>query len=70
MALKDSGNAAFAEGGYEEAIADYSHALLVDPENVQLRSILYNNRGMAKLRVRQSARCVLSPALCDEPGSG
>ncbi|TNY17711.1 hypothetical protein DMC30DRAFT_429348 [Rhodotorula diobovata] len=60
MALKDSGNAAFAEGGYEEAIADYSHALLVDPENVQLRSILYNNRGMAKLRLGKDVHAAIA----------
>ncbi|GAA5838133.1 hypothetical protein JCM9279_004136 [Rhodotorula babjevae] len=49
--LKDSGAHAFGDGRYEAAIADYSHALLVDPENLQLRKLLFNNRGMAKLKL-------------------
>ncbi|GAA6051806.1 hypothetical protein JCM3770_004982 [Rhodotorula araucariae] len=59
--LKDAGNAAFAAGRYDEAVAEYSHALLVDPENLQMRKLLYSNRGMAKMRLGRD----LSAAVAD-----
>ena len=62
-ALKDSGAHAFDDGRYEAAIADYSNALLVDPKNLQLRKLLYTNRGMAKLKVRRLA-VALRPSTC------
>ncbi|KPV75120.1 uncharacterized protein RHOBADRAFT_53147 [Rhodotorula graminis WP1] len=59
-ALKDSGATAFGEGRYEAAIADYSHALLVDRDNAQLRKILCQNRGMAKLKLGKDLHAAIA----------
>ncbi|GAA5905195.1 hypothetical protein JCM8208_000310 [Rhodotorula glutinis] len=59
-ALKASGATAFGEGRYEAAISDYSHALLVDPENLQLRKLLVNNRGMAKLKLGKNLHAAVA----------
>lgn len=45
--LKDEGNAAFGEGKWDEAIALFSQAIEIDPDN----EIYYSNRSAAYMKV-------------------
>jgi tetratricopeptide (TPR) repeat protein len=48
--LKDDGNHLFQLGDYQKAIDEYTAALQLQPDN-QLRSILYRNRAMTRLKI-------------------
>lgn len=48
--LKDDGNNSFQLGDYSKAIDEYTEALLLQPEK-ELKSILYRNRAMTRLKV-------------------
>jgi tetratricopeptide (TPR) repeat protein len=48
--LKDDGNHLFQLGDYQKSIDEYTEALQLQPEK-ELKSILYRNRAMAKLKV-------------------
>ncbi|SCZ93931.1 BZ3500_MvSof-1268-A1-R1_Chr6-3g08998 [Microbotryum saponariae] len=51
--LKDAGNEAFKSNRLDEAIAKYSEALVVDPENDVLRATLLSNRATAQLKLKK-----------------
>ncbi|KDE07038.1 hypothetical protein MVLG_02616 [Microbotryum lychnidis-dioicae p1A1 Lamole] len=51
--LKDAGNEAFKMNRLDRAIAKYSEALAVDPENDVLRATLLSNRATAQLKLKK-----------------
>ncbi|SCV67397.1 BQ2448_5008 [Microbotryum intermedium] len=51
--LKDAGNEAFKLNRLDKAIAKYSEALAVDPENDVLRATLLSNRATAQLKLKK-----------------
>ncbi|KAI6205339.1 hypothetical protein M3Y94_00780900 [Aphelenchoides besseyi] len=48
--LKEQGNVAYQHADYNQAIEDYTEALLLEP-NKDLKCILYKNRAMARSKV-------------------
>ena len=52
LQLKDAGNAAYAEGDWDEAIEMYSRALKASEENLadKDRAVLLKNRAMARIK--------------------
>ena len=51
-AVKMAGNDAFSRGRFAEAIALYSEALAVDPENHDVNTTLFSNRATAHFKLR------------------
>ncbi|VDO60849.1 unnamed protein product [Onchocerca flexuosa] len=54
--LKDDGNIAFKNGQLKEAIDCYTEALELNPEK-NLKSAIYRNRAMARLRMDDFEGC-------------
>ena len=49
--LREEGNVHFKRGGFKEAHAAYSAALVVDPGNGRLAAVLHFNRALAGLKI-------------------
>lgn len=54
--LKDNGNIAFKNGQLNEAIDYYTEALALNPEK-KLKSTIYRNRAMVRLRMDDFEGC-------------
>ena len=59
---KEEGNAAFKTGRYSKAVALYTEALQVDPNNKGTNSKLYQNRAMARMKTKHFKEAI---ADCD-----
>lgn len=53
QAKKESGNAAFKEGKYEDALKLYTEALEVDLNNKFFKAVLYTNRATVLAKINR-----------------
>lgn len=51
--LKEKGNQAIKESNFDESIKIYDEALLVDPNNKKLNSVILSNRALAYVKKKE-----------------
>lgn len=56
--MKEKGNQAIKENNFDESIKIYDEALLIDPNNKKLNSVILSNRSLAWVKKKDYKRAL------------